>query len=309
MEYGRFYERLSFDLDRHLNPYIPHNRLYILPRPLQRLLGYRTEPQEEPPTAIRWILTFVATLGGLCLVAGTFTHAPGIAKYHPPVIVASLGASAILDYNAVRSPLAQPRNAILGHTLSAIVGVCIAKLFQLNPSFFADYGWVAGAVGCACASLVMSITDTVHPPGGATAILASTEAQIIALGWMFIPLVLLGSVLMTTVALLFNNTLRQYPMYWWTPQDVGRKLRDSRISEKTDVEEGAKLGKQVSITESERTLRHEFSNNIDFIDGAEDIHIMAYQLRMPTHIDLTQEEAAVIEKLQERIRMHAEVGG
>ncbi|KAK5125425.1 hypothetical protein LTR85_000534 [Meristemomyces frigidus] len=302
------YELLNFDIDRYVNPYIPHNRLYILPRPLQHILGYRQEPQKEPPAAVQWILTFIATLGGLCLVASVYTHAPGIAQYHPPVVVASLGASAILDYNAVRSPLAQPRNAIFGQTISALVGVSIAKLFQLNAPFFAEYEWVAGAVGCACASLLMSITNTVHPPGGATAILASTSAEIIALGWMFIPLVLLGSVLMMTVALIFNNTLRQYPMYWWTPQDVGLKLQAAKTGE-VDTEEGTTLKKQVSSTDSERTLRREMSNDVDFVDGAGDIHIMAYKMRIPSHIGLMQEEAALLENLQQRIRRHAEVGG
>lgn len=243
------FELLNFDIDRYLNPYIPHNRIYILPRPLQHILGYRTEPQKEPPVLVQWILTFIATLGGLCLVAGVTNYAPGITKYNPPVIIASLGASAVLDYNAVRSPLAQPRNAVLGHTLSALAGVCIAKLFQLNPTFFADYEWVAGAVGCACASLVMSATNTVHPPGGATAVLASTNAEIIALGWMFIPLVLLGSVLMTAVACIFNNTLRQYPVYWWTPGDVGRKLRAASASPDIEEGKGAALKKQISHTD------------------------------------------------------------
>lgn len=236
---------VNFDLDRYLNPYIPHNRLYILPQPLQHFLGYRKEPQREPPALVQWVLTFIATLGGLCLVAGTFRYAPGIHRDKPPIIIASLGASAILDFNAVRSPLAQPRNAVIGHTLSAIIGVCIAKLFQLNHPFFENYQWVAGAVGCACASLVMSLTNTVHPPGGATAVLASTEANVIALGWTFIPLILLGSVLMTTVACLLNNTLRQYPVYWWTPEIVGRKLQQAEA----EPEEENGLKKQTSLVD------------------------------------------------------------
>lgn len=258
MDRETLYELFNFDIDRYLNPYIPHNRLYILPRPLQHFLGYRKDPHIEPPAAVQWLLTFVACLAGLCLVGGTYAFAPGIAKYHPPVIIASLGASAILDYNAVRSPLAQPRNAVLGHTLSAIIGVSIAKLFQHQPAFFADYGWVAGAVGCACASLVMSATNTVHPPGGATATLASTDMEVVQLGWMFVPLVLLGSLLMVTVALLFNNLLRQYPVYWWTPEDVGLKLRSTAragVEEEFGGDEG-RLRKQVSLTDRYVTHAH-----------------------------------------------------
>jgi len=230
---------LNFDIDRYLNPYIPHNRLDVFPQPLRRFLGRRSQPQKEPPAVAQWVSMFIATLGGLCLVGGLFNHAPGIANLQPPVVIASLGASAVLDYNTIRSPLAQPRNAVLGHTLSAIVGVCISKLFQLDPRFFADYGWVAGAVACACASLVMSWTNTIHPPGGATAVLACTEAQIVRLGWWFIALVLLASVLMTTVACLLNNVVRQYPMYWWTPEPTGRhlrKLKENPVDDESKVE-------------------------------------------------------------------------
>lgn len=305
MDREALYELLNFDIDRYLNPYIPHNRLDVLPRPIRHFLGRRSQPQKEPPAAVQWVSMFIATLGGLCLVGGLFSHASGIANLNPPVMIASLGASAVLDYNAIRSPLAQPRNAVLGHTLAAIVGVCISKLFQLSPAFFHDYEWVAGAVACACASLVMSWTNTIHPPGGATAILACTEAQIVRLGWWFIALVLLSSTLMTTVAVLLNNILRQYPMYWWTPEDTGRKLRMSK--EGRAVED--KLERQVSETDSERTLRRELSNNVDYIDGLEEMHIMPYKVQLPSHISFSQEEVALLEKLQARLRMHAEVVG
>jgi len=251
MDKTTLYELLSFNIDAYINPYVPHSRLHAIPQPLRHFLGYRSKAHVEPPALLQWPLMFVSTLAGLCLVAGIFNYGPGIASLNPPVMVASLGASAILDYNAIRSPLAQPRNIVVGHSLSAIVGVGISKLFQMDHEFYASYSWVSGAVGCACASLVMSVTNTVHPPGGATAVLASTEAAVVAMGWMFVPLMLLASVLMTTVACLLNNTLRQYPVYWWTPEEVGRKLRRARKEdggeEKADPNE---LEKQVS--ESDR---------------------------------------------------------
>jgi hypothetical protein len=40
----------------------------------------------------------------------------------------SFGASAVLIYGAVRSPLAQPRNLIGGHIISAVIGVTTYKL-------------------------------------------------------------------------------------------------------------------------------------------------------------------------------------
>lgn len=227
MEPSVLEQLLDFDVDRYLNPWIPHNRLYILPKPISRWLGYRSEPQKDPHAAFQWPITIAATVAGLCLVGGIGNYAPGILEWHPPVMIASLGASAVLDFNTIKSPLAQPRNSVIGNTLAAICGVCAAKLFQLNSNFD-NIQWVSGAVGCALASWVMSLTNTIHPPGGATAVLASTEMHVIAMGWRYIPIVLLDSVLMICVALIFNNLFRQYPLYWWSPSKVGRKLRQER---------------------------------------------------------------------------------
>ena len=228
---------LNFDIDRYINPWIPHNRLYLFPKPVSRFLGYRAEPHKEPAAALQWPVTFLATVAGLCLVAGIDNYTPGVSQIHPPILIASLGASAVLDFNTVRSPLAQPRNSVIGNTLAAICGVAIAKLFQLN-SDFQNILWLSAAFGCGLASLIMSITNTVHPPGGATAVLASIDAQVVAMGWNFVPLVLLDSVLMTIVALIFNNVFRQYPTHWWSASPVGHQLRKKEGEEKA-VEEGA----------------------------------------------------------------------
>ncbi|KAK4501486.1 hypothetical protein PRZ48_007295 [Zasmidium cellare] len=314
MEPSVLHQLLDFDVDRYLNPWIPHNRLYILPKPISRWLGYRSEPAKEPYQVLQWPVTFLATIAGLCLVGGIGNYAPGITTWHPPVVIASLGASAVLDFNTIKSPLAQPRNSVVGNTLAAICGVCIAKLFQLNSNFN-NIQWVSGAVGCALASWVMSITNTIHPPGGATAVLASTEMHVIAMGWRYIPIVLLDSVLMICVALIFNNILRQYPIYWWTPNNTGQKLRqelrelkEDKTADEKHAEEGGVPKKLVSDTSSDRTLRRELSNRVDFVDGIEDVHIRPYKIQVPHHLELSDDEVEVIEKIQERLRTHGEVG-
>lgn len=220
----------------------------------------------------------------------------------------------------------------MGNTLAAICGVAIAKLFQHN-SHFEHLQWVSGAVGCALASWVMSITNTIHPPGGATAVLASTQAQVISMGWKFVPIVMLDSTLMVMVALLFNNLLRQYPMYWWTPATVGRKLRrERREGEDEDEgegeeEEGNGKGKTAEMhggngkdaekaegaesatsdSSSDRTLQREPSTHVELVNGIEDIHITAYRIQMPHHIKLDPQEVSMLVNIQERIRMYGEI--
>lgn len=308
----------DWNVDRHLNPYVPHNFLHHFPRPIAHFLGHRREPPEEAPSIVQWPVSFLATVAALCLVAGIGNYAPGIKQYHPPVIIASLGASAILDFAAIASPLAQPRNSIIGNTLAALCGVGIAKLFQLNPGF-QGIEWVSGAVGCAVAGLVMSVTGTVHPPGGATAVLASTEMHVLAMGWPYVGIVLLDSTLMVVVGLIFNNLFRRYPMYWWTPGNVGSKLAEEKRKEEEegeneetagdtdeeDVEKGE--AKATSDTSSDRTLRRELSNRVQFVPGLRDVHIRPYMIELPHHADLSDEEVMLLGRIQERLRKKSEI--
>jgi len=127
------------------------------------------------------------------------------------MVIGSFGASAVLIYGAIRSPLAQPRNLIGGHVLSAIIGVTFYKMF---PSQM----WLASSLAVATAIAVMHGTKTLHPPGGATALIAVIgSSKIHDLGYLYavIP-VGLGAVIMLVVALLVNNipSSRRYPEFW-----------------------------------------------------------------------------------------------
>lgn len=155
------------------------------------------------------------------------------------------GATAILNYNTIASPLAQPRNSILGQTFSAFIGVSISKLFALLPtqSQYLALRWVAGPIACGLASAVMTMTNTVHPPGGATALLAIINPTIQDMGWRFIPLILLGSVLMFLVALPLNNIQRVFPVFWWTPRDVGKKSAEDEEKSLNDKGSGENQGR------------------------------------------------------------------
>nr|WP_319492595.1 HPP family protein [uncultured Desulfobacter sp.] len=127
-------------------------------------------------------------------------------------IIGSFGASAVLVYGAVRSPLAQPRNLIGGHLLSAFVGVACWQLFHPLP-------WFAAAFSVATSIALMHATQTLHPPGGATALIAvigSEKIHEIGFWYMLIP-VGSGVIIMLIVALVINNlaTRRKYPEYWF----------------------------------------------------------------------------------------------
>jgi len=128
------------------------------------------------------------------------------------MIIGSFGASAVLIYGAIRSPLAQPRNLIGGHIISAIVGVTIYKLLH-------NQMWLASAVAVATAIAIMHATRTLHPPGGATALIAVIGSpKVHNLGYLYAVIPAgLGAVIMLLIAVLINNipASRQYPEYWF----------------------------------------------------------------------------------------------
>lgn len=128
------------------------------------------------------------------------------------LIIGSFGASAVLVYGAVRSPLAQPRNLMGGHILSAAVGVACYKLLGQTP-------WLAESAAVATAIAVMHATRTLHPPGGATALIAVIgSGQIHKLGFWYVLIpATVGPLILLAVALLVNNlpASRRYPEIWF----------------------------------------------------------------------------------------------
>jgi CBS-domain-containing membrane protein len=202
--------RFDFDIDDYLNLFVPRPRLNLLPKPISRLLGYRSTPQIPIGSLLVCIWALIGAFAGLSLVSLLFHVLPIPGASGPPVIIASFGASAILEYNSISSPLAQPRNVIFGQAFSSIIGIAITKAFQLSDNF-ENLRWLAGALAVATSSAIMGLTKTIHPPAGATALLAATTPQITDLGWLLVPLTLLGSVVMLLVACVVNNIQRQFP--------------------------------------------------------------------------------------------------
>jgi CBS-domain-containing membrane protein len=196
------------------------------------------------------------------------------------------GAAAILEFNAIESPFAQPRNSIVGHFISAVIGVGVTKLFLLN-SDAEDLRWLAGAVACGLASAGMALTETIHPPAGATALLAAVDPQVQQLGWYLLPLVLLSSAITLVISLLLNNIQRQYPMYWWTPADLGKKKMGNDIEEKSTSSSTTSLGPKL--------LQHVEDT------GQPMIRITRERIVVPDHIYLASEERKILEILHQRL--------
>ena len=106
------------------------------------------------------------------------------ANPHLPLLVAPMGASAVLLFAVPSSPLAQPWSILGGNTISALVGVTAARAIH-DPA-------VAAAAAVAFSIGVMSVLRCLHPPGGAAALTAVLGGPAVAsAGYMF-PLVPVG---------------------------------------------------------------------------------------------------------------------
>jgi CBS-domain-containing membrane protein len=146
------------------------------------------------------------------------------------LIVASMGASAVLLFAVPHGPLSQPWALVGGHTISALIGV---SCYLLIPDLF-----IAAAVAVGMAITAMYYLRCIHPPGGATALTAVVAGSgVHDLGYFYLLTpVLVNVAIILSVALLFNYLFhwRRYPaaiMHYGkkdTPQDQADKESLSR---------------------------------------------------------------------------------
>lgn len=154
---------------------------------------------------------FVGSFVGLGTIS--FLHFEGLSKYDLTLMIGSFGASCVLIYGAIGSPLAQPKNLFNGHLISAIIGVTCYKILG-------DYVWIAGPLAVSLSIIGMQMAKSLHPPGGATALIAVTGGPSITnLGYeyVFSP-VFTGVFILFIAAIIFNNIphKRQYPVKSFT---------------------------------------------------------------------------------------------
>ena len=123
-----------------------------------------------------------------------------------PLIIAPIGASAVLLFAVPASPLAQPWPIMGGNTISACVGVAVVTWLQ-EPV-------LAIGLGVALAIAAMSLTRCLHPPGGAAAltmVLAGPAHQTSDLLLHLVPVVL-NSVVLVVLGYCFHKlSRRSYP--------------------------------------------------------------------------------------------------
>lgn len=130
-------------------------------------------------------------IGLLALVDSTLSNVA--------LLMAPFGASVVLVFGVPDSPLAQPKNVILGHFITAFVGVLFAQWFGASPVM------LALATGVAVSAMLM--TKTTHPPAGANPLLIMLSGQ----SWDF----LVAPVLLGALFIVFSGKAMQYILRIW----------------------------------------------------------------------------------------------
>jgi CBS domain-containing membrane protein len=147
----------------------------------------------------------IACAGAFIAIA--LTAASGFAfPTSSPLVIAPIGASAVLIFAVPASPLAQPWPVIGGNVISACIGLAVAWAIP-NPA-------LAAALAVALAIAVMSLTRSLHPPGGAVALTAALGGSaVVKWGYLF-PLVPVGldSLALVALGIAFHGlSRRSYP--------------------------------------------------------------------------------------------------
>ncbi|MEO7486862.1 MAG: HPP family protein [Ferruginibacter sp.] len=150
--------------------------------------------------------TFIGAFAGIGLIG--LLQTTKLSDIDNVFLIGSFGASAVLVFGATNSPLAQPRNLVGGHLVCALIGVTVQCILPHQL-------WLCSALAVSVSIVAMQITKTMHPPGGATALIANIGSQKVkSLGFYYIiSPVLTGALILLLVAIIVNNIPedRNYP--------------------------------------------------------------------------------------------------
>ena len=210
---------------------------------LLELAGYSPGHASHAEKAISALGGCVAILGVAAVAILTLgADASGL-------LVASMGASAVLLFAVPHGPLSQPWPLLGGHLVSALIGVTCAQ-------FIASDLLAAGlAVGLAIGA--MYYLHCIHPPGGATALSAVVGGEAVrSLGYQYVLTpVLLNVAVILLVAVGFNALFRwrRYPaaLQSWPSTAPGENRTRPSISHEDFVYALCEIDSLVDVDEAE----------------------------------------------------------
>lgn len=179
------------------------SRLFRLLSQFFRLLG--VEPSSTNHRE-KWISALGAFLGIAMVYAVSFWY---LDQQGALLMVASMGASAVLLFAVPHGAFSQPWPLVAGHLISAFIGISCYRLLGETP--------FAAPLAVSLSVVAMHYGRCLHPPGGGTALIAVIGSDAVhGMGYqlMFYPIgINLAAIL--AVAVLYNSPFpwRRYPGY------------------------------------------------------------------------------------------------
>ncbi|WP_205827870.1 HPP family protein [Microbulbifer harenosus] len=151
----------------------------------------------------RYFLPLIAGAGAmLCITA---LSSLGDVTQPSVWLMAPFGATMVILFGLPESPLAQPRNIVIGHLLTTAIGLFVASTLGVTS-------WSLGlAVGLAVGSMLL--TNTTHPPAGANPIVVMLAGE----HWDFLLMpVATGAVLIVAFGVIYHRFVTgiSYPKKW-----------------------------------------------------------------------------------------------
>lgn len=165
---------------------------------LKKLMG--DKQQLPPPVPLKKI--GLACLGSFLMITVLALLTDAIST---PLILGSFGATCVLVFGYPDAPFSQPRNIVIGHIITSLIGLLF--LTFLGPNLWSLALAVALAIG------IMIVFRVVHPPAGSNPVIIF----LVQPSWSFLLFpVAIGAVLIVIFALIYLNLSRaeNYPKYW-----------------------------------------------------------------------------------------------
>ena len=150
-------------------------------------------------------------LGRLAFTAGGAAAGIGLAMWladppSEPLLLASLGGSAVFLFGMTRAPAAQPRALFGGHFGGALIGIGCYQLFG-------DALWVY-MLSIVLTLVFMLATKTVHPPAGANPLIMLHMHAGLAALWQPVGLAVLTLALVAAAWTRLVPGHVRYPVQW-----------------------------------------------------------------------------------------------
>lgn len=224
------------------------------PHPIIQWLGIEIDVVSGKEKMVSMLGGFVSMLL-LLAISQHLLHESGAA-----LLIASMGASAVLLFAVPHGQLSQPWPVVAGHVFSALIGVTCARYIPSVP--------LAAACAVGLSILMMHQLKCIHPPGGATALTTVIGgAPITQLGYGFVwSPVLLNALCIVAVAFAFNFLFkwRRYPAFLNHQKPALIEQQDVEPSHEVVIEALLSLDSFVDISEDDlRRLHHLLSHRND----------------------------------------------